>query len=738
MTGSIKIILLFLSILLIIPLKAQDFGTVSGNVKDEKTREALIGVNVYLKGTHIGSATDVNGNYFIKQVPAGKWILVCSMLNYIKVEKEIEVNNNQNLTIDFSLINDELTFSEVVITATRNAELVTNVPVATEILNSKEIINSNAKNVGEILKSIGSSLIKSYGAVGSLESVSLRGSTSDQVLILVDGQRLNNAQQGSVDLSSISLDAVEKIEVVKGGNSAMYGSDAVGGVINVITKSMARKDKLDYSVNALYGSYNTQTYDISVGQGIKNFDYFVSYNKTLTDGNFEFINKLGEKTELKNGDTKADNIFVKGGYLFENQSRLSAFYKYRKSDNGSPGSIDYPNYSARNKVDNNHLSLSYEGLSFGPFAFNFNTYFMQREHHYVNPESYLGAEESIYDTKAIGVMLQAFTDLNEYGLLSYGYELRQDKLESDHLLDGVSQPFIGDHQRNVNSFYFQNDWKYDIDHVWKFSIVPAIRVDKYPEKGIGTQLSPKAGFTFSHDEIWRGAIRGNVGKVFRAPTYSDLYWPEDTWTKGNPDLKPEKGITYDFGFIVQFAGPGSWSIESTYFGSNLEDLILWASSESGKWTPTNVSKAKINGVELKVSWEGFNKLLEIHSSYTYMKAKDDSDNPTTSGKDLIYRPKDKFDLILNFNYWIASLNLNYNFIGKRFHDSTNKIELSSYELVNVNLGVSPKVGDVNLNFRFEVNNLFDKQLQIIKGSPVPGRELRFSIGVNGSITGIEL
>ncbi|MFA5803938.1 MAG: TonB-dependent receptor [Melioribacteraceae bacterium] len=734
-TSIIKITIIILSILICSQSLAQNSNTVSGTVKDEKTGEVLFGANIYLKGTHIGSAANENGIYSVTQVPAGRWIVVCSMLNYIKQEREINIDGDTRQTIDFLLKNDELTFSEVVITATRSEALVTSISVATEVLTTAKLAESNAKNVGEALSSIGGSLIKSYGALGSLQSISLRGSTDSQVLILVDGQRLNNAQQASVDMSTIPIDLIERIEVVKGGHAALYGSDAVGGVINIITKSMAGKNLLNYRANGTFGSFNTRVYDASVGQGFGNFDYFVSYNRTQTNGNFEYTNKKGIKTDLVNADTKSDNIFLKAGYSFFDHSRLSAFHKYRESDNGSPGSIDYPNLTARSKIINNHSSITYEGLILGPFAFNVNSYMIKNEFRYINPASWSGLEESIYNSKALGALLQAFTDLNEYGLLSYGYEFRQDDLQSKRLVKSAEVPFIGNHVRNVHSLYFQNDCSYNFDQLWKLTVVPAVRLDNYPEAGIGSQFSPKVGITLSHNDEWRGSIRGNIGRVFRAPTYNDLYWPEDTWTVGNPDLKPEKGITYDFGFIAQFISMGSWSIEATYFASKLEDLILWAST-TAKWTPTNVAKASITGIESKVTWRGFENLIKVQASYTNMSAKDDSENLTTSGKYLIYRPKDKLDLLFNINYGIASLNLFYDYVGKRFHDADNKIELDSYNLINANIGITPNLFGVNFNLRLEVNNLGNKELQITKGSPVPGREIRFSVGLGGSIAGL--
>jgi outer membrane cobalamin receptor len=732
---SLQFALIILSILIIGPLYAQDQSTISGVVKDEKTGEALSGASVFLKGTHIGGTAGEDGKYSFAKVPNGKWVLVCSRLSYIKVEKEIDIADKNNYTFSFSLKPDDITFSDVVITATRNEALVTSIPVATDVLTAKNIEESNAKNVGEALQNVGDSFIKSYGGVGSLETVSLRGSTDSQVLILIDGQRLNNAQSGSVDLSSIPTNAIERIEVVKGGNAAMYGSDAVGGVVNIITKSMARKNDLNLSANGLYGTYNTRIIDLSAAQGLGNFDYFLSYNRTQTDGNYPYTDVNGKQVNFQNSDTKADNIFFKAGYLFDDNSHLSFFHKYYRANNGSPGSTDFPNYTSRNKYNNNHSSISYEGLSTGPFAFNFNAYYMNQEQHYINPESYLGTEENVFYTKALGFLAQAFTDLNQLGLLSYGYEFRQDKLTSGYFVNGLSQPFYGDHQRNVNSLYFQDDWKYELNSIWKLNLVPAVRLDNYPEASIGSQFSPKIGINLSHDEIWRGSVRGNVGKVYRAPTYNDLYWPEDSFTKGNPNLRPEKGLTYDFGFIVQFKAVGSWSVESTYFASMLEDLILWAPG-AVKWMPTNIAKAKTTGIESKVVWHVFDSFLNLQASYTNMSAKDDGNDPTTSGKYLIYRPKDQYNLGLNLSYGIGSFNIFYNFVGKRFHDAQNTIELSSYSLINANIGVSPKIFGVNLNLRLEGNNLGNKEIQITQGTPIPGREIRFSVGLAGSITGL--
>ena len=136
---SLQFALIILSILIIGPLYAQDQSTISGVVKDEKTGEALSGASVFLKGTHIGGTAGEDGKYSFAKVPNGKWVLVCSRLSYIKVEKEIDIADKNNYTFSFSLKPDDITFSDVVITATRNEALVTSIPVATDVLTAKNI-----------------------------------------------------------------------------------------------------------------------------------------------------------------------------------------------------------------------------------------------------------------------------------------------------------------------------------------------------------------------------------------------------------------------------------------------------------------------------------------------------------------------------------------------------------------------------------------------------------------------
>ncbi|HRU93217.1 MAG TPA: TonB-dependent receptor plug domain-containing protein, partial [Candidatus Marinimicrobia bacterium] len=199
----------------------------------------MVGVNVYLKNTSIGTATNDAGFYKIENIPLGQYQICVEMIGYEKPPvKYVKIIANQNLELNFELNVQVIDFQEsVTITATRGHNLITEVPSSVDVIKMEDLEVRNPQNLAEALQNLQGVYIKDYGGLGNTKTISLRGSSSEQVLVMLDGQRLNNPQTGQVDLALIETEGIERIEVVRGGNSALYGSDAVGGVINIITKS---------------------------------------------------------------------------------------------------------------------------------------------------------------------------------------------------------------------------------------------------------------------------------------------------------------------------------------------------------------------------------------------------------------------------------------------------------------------------------------------------------------------
>jgi outer membrane receptor for Fe3+-dicitrate len=292
-----KRLFLFLIIVgLSIPLLAmQEPGSLTGRVVSEGTRESIPSANVYFRGVHIGASTNAEGYYSIDHIPPGTYSIIVSAIGYTTIYDEISIEAGERKTITFSLRPTVYHLNQVTVTATRERSLISEVPATVDIISARDLRVNNVQNIGEALQRVPGVSIRNYGGFGDMKTISIRGSSSGQVLILLDGQRLNNAQSGEVDLSTIPLEGVERIEVVRGSASAIYGADAVGGVINIITKSGSVEDTriIESGGSLLGGSFGS--YGVSLNGSYTGNKVFTiaSYKHLASDGNYEYSQQDG-------------------------------------------------------------------------------------------------------------------------------------------------------------------------------------------------------------------------------------------------------------------------------------------------------------------------------------------------------------------------------------------------------------------------------------------------------------
>ncbi len=312
--------------------------------------------------------------------------------------------------------------------------------------------------------------------------------------------------------------------------------------------------------------------------------------------------------------------------------------------------------------------------------------------------------------------------LNKHLVLTAGYDYRKDQVESTDLDKQV---------RNTHSLYAQAEVDYRLQRLPFFNkvkLIPALRYDDYSD--IGSQASPKAGISLSRSGDNLAAIRANIGKSFRSPTFNDLYWPDDFWSVGNPNLKPETGLNYDAGTIIQYdLGGVVTEFEMTYFVNNLKDLIIWAPMNDGKWTPMNVDKSETKGLESRLSLGLWSNRLNWTMAHTFMEAKNVSENSADNGKYLIYRPRHKFDWSVGFNYSIFKVNLNYSYVDKSFINSDNSKFLPAFRVFDFTASAMPSLLGVKVFTKLDVLNVLDKFYFVMNDSPMPGRQIRFTVGL---------
>lgn len=692
-------------------------GAISGWVQDQETGQPLAVVNVMAEGTPFGAATGERGFYLIQNLLPGNYTVTAQRIGYASVTKEgVRVQAEKITEINFNLSSQAIKFSEVVLTATRSPHLLTDVPASIEVLTTKELDQRNAQNVGEALGSVGGIFVKNYGDLGAIKTVSLRGSSEGQVLVLLDGQKLNMAQGGWVDFSHIPLDVIEKIEIVRGGHSALYGADAVGGVINIITKRVGNREGFSGAAKSTLGSFGTQTYQLQGAQRIREFCYLFSYNRMESKGNYEYKDDSGNQVTRQNNHLQWNDLFLKLGYDVSKKSHLNLFTQYHRSDQGDPGPVSWPSRKARKIEYKTIYQLNFNSSINDRLYVKLHSYINQFNQRYKNPEVF---EASRHKNNSYGFGLQNRSLIGRWNVLTTGIEYRRDRVESTD---------IACRKREIHSVFLQDEATIEpifLPKLNKVLLIPAVRYDSYSD--VGSEVSPKIGFVFSW--IGRGtlSLRGNISRSFRVPTFNDLYWPEDSWAAGNQNLSPEYGSNYDGGLIFQYPSTqGLWGGELTYFVNDLENLIIWAPRADGKWIPQNMEKSFTKGLETKFLWSGFQDLVNIEMSYTYMTAKNNSPNSPHKGKFLIYRPQSKVDLNYGLEYKILQLNVCYSYVGKRFITEDNRGSLPGYGLINLNLGLVLPLG---MKAKLEVNNTLNKSFSVLENYPVPGRELRLALSI---------
>ena len=479
--------------------------------------------------------------------------------------------------------------------------------------------------------------------------VSIRGSSPEQVLVLVNGQRLNSAQGGGVDLSTIDPDSIERIEIIRGGSSAVYGESAFGGVINIVTKDGYGKDpggRISYG----FASLNTHTLSVQYMGAFgpkKSLDYFVSASGLYTDGNYGYSDENSEtgytirtNTQGLKGDTTA-----KIGWDIDKERgmRLSLATQTHNDSKGVPGLAEFPTPDAEIQDQAYRGTLSFKYTKNPIAALSADLYAGKQIRDYSNPDDIEGETVDRHDNTSGGLNL-GLTRSDRFGILlmksAADLQARADWLVSTGLLESSgTENAEGLVARATWSAALRGDLHFfpDDDGAGRFILSPAARFDgfhlEYPDGGVDDwdqAFSYNLGALlplFKKDLL---TLKANAGFAYRYPSFDDLFWPATAFAVGNPELLPEEAYVYDAGILLR---PFKFlSLEAVLFYHDVTNLIQWNPGASGQWRPTNIASARIRGVETeaKVLFQvkPLKSACEIRGNYSYTRAEDAGDGAT--------------------------------------------------------------------------------------------------------------
>ncbi len=694
-------------------------GSMNGFIVDAYTGEAIPHAYVVVGDGMMGVAADGKGYFEIDRLPAGEISVEVNRIGYRGATQTVRVEAGEQKHLKVRLDAEAVRFRKTVITATRDPMQQSDVTVATDVLSRDEIERTGSQSVGELLRGETGLFVKNYGDIGSLKTVSIRGASDNQMLVLLDGQRLNLAQGTTSDLSDLPLNSIERVEIIRGGHSALYGSDAVGGVVNLITRTPSDDQELSSRIHSTIGSFGTRIVDADIRQKVGEFGYFFTQNYTESEGEFEFEDDEGRSVERSNNRLKRNDTFLKLRYTPNPGSILSGFVQYHDADRGVPGPLSFPSETAIQKDRSWKYSLGYESRIRPEFHLRAQSYLFQFKQNYDDPGGYFPIH-SEHDNDGYGGSVQSDLRIFPGNDITGGYEFRRDRIESTD---------VSSQRRSTHSLFVQDKIRLPLrisDTISRVSIIPALRIDNYTD--VTTQYSPKIGFSLNYVTDVQVIVRGNWGRSYRVPSFNELYWPAGPFTAGNPDLEPEKGQGFDLGFVLNLERSGFWGFEVNHFNTNLDNLILWEPGDDWVWRPQNVQKADLKGFETRFTFQDTGGLLSVGAAYDYLDAVNESTDDTVRGKQLIYRPKHKASVDLQFHFDRLTTGGTYRFVGHRFTSADNAGSLEGYHTFDAGVTWMQPVSGSTLKIRTEVRNILDREIEVIDDYPAPGREIRTTVG----------
>lgn len=583
---------------------------------------------------------------------------------------------------------------EIVVTASRRLQPLLETFSSVKVIKAEDIEKMGAKTAADALRSVPGIYVKSSGDLGSISMVRLRSATASQVLILMDGQTINSPLLGLADLGDIPVYNIERIEIVEDSISSFYGSAALGGVINIITKK-AQDRPITASLN--YGSYGQIGGYIGLSGKHDDITSYAFYQDIKTDG-------FRQNSDYKNR-----------GYGLDLSFGTAAFVKYNTSNSvrGNPGvpTSDSDPWSAsypldRQKDFSSNLSVGFRkdiGNSMNKIVVSDN---MQDQN--VLWEDYLGAlNESRNYGRISGGEYQNVSTISNATLTS-GIEFKRS-------IGEASAGGTGNRSIDNTSVYIGLDSAARLPMSASF----ALRVDS--NSVWGAEINPRVSAALNIGDAER--IRYSFAQAFRAPTINELYWDTRPWMFGNPDLKPEKSNSFNIFYEKTVAGS---SLSVGYYSNSISNMILWTTMPDYTYVPVNIN-SKVDGIEASLEKQIFPDI------FAYVRYNNESSVDLSTGKTIFYSPAYKLNMGARLTKGPLSFNLNSRDVSSVYTDPMNTNTLPAYRVVDltvVGMLLTSKISASILNIFDEkyFESLGNDKLWQERGYPMPGR--RFEIRVS--------
>lgn len=539
------------------------------------------------------------------------------------------------------------------------------IPRNIRVITSDEIEVVNARNLGEALEKNGV-FVKSFGSFGSHSNASSRGFNETNLLVLLDGRSINDPKSSAIDLNEIPLEIIDRIEIINGSVSSVYGNAGVSGCINIITKDTKRKIT---NLQGSYGSFNTQIYRITASNEFLDFQHLLAGNVSLTDGS-------------RSNSYDAKNLSGKFQYKFSDNIDINLLGIYYNNNRNLPGKIDAITPAANEKKEKGYIDLELNTRF--SYASSVRTKLYGNMTKYKEKPFETVLQYNTDDISTLGTNIVYILELGSLNIFSGGVNVYQNKLLSQNkLLDKTE-----DYKETVTAVFMQNQ-----TNLLQFLYVDINMRHEYSSL-FGSVFSPSLNVKYPFST--RTSIIGSIGKSFRTPTFEEISVLQEA--------KTEKAINYEVGF------------EQIFSSANIKINLFRYDIDNFHHSKEQI-KASMNGIEFNTEVFPF-KGFRVGSIYTYT-------DPKNKDKDEVLRDTKKHSFNLNLTHK-TDFGLTTYLYGEYFETYSDILLSGSWSKTGLKL---TQQFTRLISVFVAVDNLLNKEYEIIQRYPMPGREIYGGINI---------
>ena len=766
--------ILILIILLLPFTKLFAQSELNGTIYNSENNEMISYANISING-QASAVSNEQGQFSIENLKPGEYSIIISYVGYETLKKQINIAENETQNLEFNLKPISYLTDEVTITATKTENYIQDIPVRVSLVSSRQIENIPAQTTDELLNFVpGVNISRSFGIFSHQSRVTMRGLNGQEqgrVLVMIDGIPTNKADGGSVNWNLMNTDQIERIEVVKGPGSSLYGGNAMGGAINIITKKAT--ENFQGKVSADYGTYNTMRGQLYLSGKLnpgdeKGFYWNLNSFYRQSDG---YIT-ASEADQLANPYIVESGLMEWGtsaklGYDINSNNTIELDLLYYDDDRATGEKVYQPEGNNR-EHDTYHLRAKYSG--------NKNKAQWNVSFFYLN-EDYKRISEWMKDDYTFYKVLSNRVDFGALSTLSYslnkqtitgGIDLKQGSVDAKDEYYTSTDIVYNRGKMNTFGLFIQDEIRLLND---KLKVVAGLRFDyanffdggfeiesptsettfmlNYHNENLTEDnwnaLSPKLSLQYEFNNNHR--IYANYARGFRPAVLDDMCRSgriRGGFKVSDPGLQPEYLNNFELGADARLFDRLRTSLSAYYslgndfmYYVNTGDSIQFSYGPRPIIKASNISEVEIYGFEFEVNYRFFKNII-LNTNYAYAHSQITNYEPLSTddpvdltGKYLADVPNHMATATLQWQNKIVNTGITAKYMGKRWVNDTNQYDdivqdsqYDAYTIMDLKLSKSIKKIFVSLN----VQNILDTKFYDSKGAVNPGRFITFELG----------